>query len=155
MEVPPPPLAMHYFVNMLLFQGKEKLQIVATLRYQAGAKNTNCGKQSMSRREIQIAGRRKYLLMSELEIQIVGRVGGSLGSEIRRRLGVALLQLCSPVKARSAAFLHSSVLTIFELLELRIGCLYQKPYSVYSEKNVCVCVDIRGLLIRILKPSCA
>ena len=33
--------------------------------------------------------------MSELEIQIVGRVGGSLGSEIRRRLRAPWL-FCSP-----------------------------------------------------------
>ena len=39
----------------------------------------------MSKIEIQIVGRRKYL-MSKLEIQIVGRVEGSLGSKIRRRL---------------------------------------------------------------------
>ena len=37
------PPAMHYFVNMCLFHWKEKLQIVATLRYLAGAKDTNCG----------------------------------------------------------------------------------------------------------------
>ena len=58
---PPPPAmhSMHYFVNMLLIQRTEKLQIVATLRYLAGGKDTNCGKESMSKLEIQIAGRKK------------------------------------------------------------------------------------------------
>ena len=60
-----------------------------------------------SRLEMQFADR-ENTLMSALEIQIVGRVEGSLGSEIRRRLKAA----CSLVFAPNILIIITSGITI-------------------------------------------